>query len=295
ILPASAVVIGLAVLWRQADDAQRARWMAPYRGGRPAILARAILGALVVLGGIVVLISGGTGWNKSGAILLAAAALVGGVVLIAMPFAMRTFRDLSAERAARIRSQERAEVAALMHDSVLHTLTLIQRSSSDGVEVARLARAQERELRGWLYEGGPRPGSASTPETFAEAIKAAVAEVEDRHSVQIEVVTVGDAPLDDRLSACVAATREAGVNAAKYAKGAPISVYAEVETHGDRTVGAEVFVRDRGPGFDLDAVAEDRMGIRESIVGRMKRFGGTADIRTGPGEGTEVRIGWRRD
>lgn len=296
ILPAAAVVVGLSVLWRQADDAQRSRWMAPYRGRRTGALVQAILGALVVLGGIVVLISGGVPWSKSGAILLAAAALAGGVVLIAMPFLMRTFRDLSAERAARIRSQERAEVAALMHDSVLHTLTLIQRNSADGVEVARLARAQERELRAWLYEGGPRPGSAGPePETFGQAIKAAIAEVEDRHSVQIEVVTVGEAPLDDRLTACIAAAREAAVNAAKYAKGAPISVYAEVETQGDRTVGAEVFVRDRGPGFDLDTVAEDRMGIRESIIGRMKRFGGKADIRTAPGEGTEVRIGWRRD
>jgi signal transduction histidine kinase len=113
--------------------------------------------------------------------------------------------------------------------------------------------------------------------------------------VQIEVVTVGDAPLDDQLHACVAAAREAAVNAAKYAKGAPVSVYAEVETEGNRTRSAEVFVRDRGPGFDLDAVATDRMGIRESIIGRMQRFGGEASIRTAPGEGTEVRIEWRRD
>jgi signal transduction histidine kinase len=298
ILPVAAVVVGLGVLWRQADDEQRARWISTgRRRPRLARLARSGLGVLVVLGGITVVTSGGRPWEHIGRVLVAAFALVIGVVLIATPFLLRVLRDLSAERAARIRSQERAEVAALMHDSVLHTLTLIQRSSADATEVARLARAQERDLRAWLYEGGPRPrsGGEVPPETFVQGIKAAVAEVEDRHSVQIEVVTVGDAPLDDQLHACVAAAREAAVNAAKYAKGAPVSVYAEVETEGNRTRSAEVFVRDRGPGFDLDAVATDRMGIRESIIGRMQRFGGEASIRTAPGEGTEVRIEWRRD
>ena len=296
VLPVAAVVVGLGVLWRQADDDQRARWFRPQRFN-PTALLRGVLGSAVVLGGIAALVSGGVPWNKAGRTLLAAGALVGGVLLIATPFLLRVFRDLSAERSARIRSQERAEVAALMHDSVLHTLTLIQRSSADPTEVARLARAQERDLRSWLYEGGPRPRSGGDvpPETFVQAIKAAVAEVEDRHSVQIEVVTVGDAPLDDHLDACVAAAREAAVNAAKYAKGAPVSVYAEIETEGNRTRSVEVFVRDRGPGFDMDTVATDRMGIRESIIGRMQRYGGQASIRTAPGEGTEVRIEWRRD
>lgn len=294
LLPVTAVVIGLAVLWRQADDSQRARWLSRREGGRWA-LGRMLLGSLVVLGGITVLIGGRASWASTGRVLLAALALVAGVLLIALPFVLRLFRDLSAERSERIRSQERAEVAALMHDSVLHTLTLIQRSSADSSEVARLARAQERQLRTWLYDGGPRPGSAPAPETFVQAVKAAVAEVEDLHGVQVEVVTVGDAPLDDRLRACVAATREAAVNAAKYAKGAPITVYAELEAQGGRTQSAEVYVRDRGPGFDLDTVASDRMGIRESIIGRMKRYGGRASIRTAPGEGTEVRIEWRRD
>jgi signal transduction histidine kinase len=296
-LPVTAVAVGLAALWRQADDEQRARWFpAARRRPRVAEVGRAALGALMVLGGIAVMTSGGTPWNRTGRVLIAAFALLLGAVLIALPFLLRIFRELTAERSERIRSQERAEVAALMHDSVLHTLTLIQRNSADGAEVSRLARAQERELRSWLYEGAPKPGAAPEEEdTFSRAVKAAVAQVEDRHGVQIEVVTVGDAPLDDGLRACVAAAREAAVNAAKYAKGAPISVYAEVETRDGRTQSAEVFVRDRGPGFDLDAMAEDRMGIRQSVVGRMQRHGGRADIRTAPGEGTEVRIEWRRD
>jgi signal transduction histidine kinase len=299
LLPVSAIAVGLATLWRQADDEQRARWLpAAPRRPRPLELLRGVVGALVVLGGITVMTTGGAPWHRAGRVLVAAFALLLGAVLIALPFLLRVFRELSVERAARIRSQERAEVAALMHDSVLHTLTLIQRNSADGAEVTRLARAQERELRAWLYEGAKRPGGgegAAPPETFAQAVKAAAAQVEDRHGVQIEVVTVGDAPLDDRLRACVAATREAAVNAAKYAKGGPISVYAEAETQGERVQSVEVFVRDRGPGFDLAEVAADRMGIRESIVGRMKRHGGRAEIRTAPGEGTEVRIGWRRD
>jgi signal transduction histidine kinase len=171
-----------------------------------------------------------------------------------------------------------------MHDSVLHTLTLIQRHHDDPAQVARLARAQERELREWLY--GERKSAA---ESFAEAIRAAAAEVEDRHGARLDVVSVGDAPLDPQLEACVAAAREAMVNAAKYAPEAPISVYAELAD--DRV---EVFVKDRGPGFDLDAVAPDRMGVRESIRGRMQRHGGQAEIRTAPGEGTEVRLTAKR-
>lgn len=156
-------------------------------------------------------------------------------------------------------------------------------------DVAGLARAQERELRGWLYDRRGRRGEAE-PETFAEAVRAAAAEVEDRHGVRVEVVAVGDAEVGGGLAACVAATREALVNAAKYAGGAVISVYAEVEGDGVEGITVEVFVRDRGPGFDLEAVGADRMGIRDSIVGRMARHGGHAEVRTAPGAGTEVRL-----
>jgi signal transduction histidine kinase len=189
-------------------------------------------------------------------------------------------RDLSAERAARVREQERAEVAAHLHDSVLHTLTLIQRKVDDPREVARLARAQERELRAWLYR--PETEQAAT---FAAALARTLAEVEDAHGVTIEAVTVGDAPLGDRLQAVLRAVREAAVNAAKHGGGSPISVYAEVEDG-----RAEVFVRDRGPGFDVAAVPADRMGVRQSILGRMERHGGRATIRSERGEGTEVHV-----
>ncbi|WP_249160678.1 ATP-binding protein [Actinospica acidithermotolerans] len=284
ILPLAAVALGLAVLWRQADDAQRAGEGPRTRTRSTTHLARAGLGAAVAIGGMIALADGNNSWAETGRTLLAALALLVGAGLIGLPFFLRILRDLAHERTERARSQERAEVAAMMHDSVLHTLTLIQRHHEDPAQVARLARAQERELREWLY--GARK---SATESFAEAIRAAAAEVEDRHGARLDVVSVGDAPLDAQLEACVAAAREAMVNAAKYAPEAPISVYAELAE--DRV---EVFVKDRGPGFDPDAVAPDRMGVRESILGRMRRHGGQAEIRTGPGEGTEVRLTAKR-
>jgi signal transduction histidine kinase len=203
------------------------------------------------------------------------------------PWWLQMARDLTAERSARIREQERAEVAAHVHDSVLHTLTLIQRHVDDPREVARLARSQERELRGWLYR--PAAGSAGSA-LLAATLEAAAAEVEDAHGVAIEVVVVGDCPLDERLVAVRDAAREAMVNAAKYAQGAPISLYAEVEPQ-----QVTVFVRDRGPGFDPDAVPEDRLGLRQSVVGRMARHGGRAVVTSAAGEGTEVQLEMRLD
>jgi signal transduction histidine kinase len=302
VLPFAAVAFGLSVLWRQADDTQRES----SGGGVGGLwsrssphLGRAALGAAVALGGILVLASGSTTWAETGRTLLAALALLVGVALIGLPFFLRILRDLAHERNERVLSQERAEVAAMMHDSVLHTLTLIQRHHEDPAQVARLARAQERELREWLYGaqedrlrraqwrvGGTGHAAA---ESFAEAIRTAAAEVEDRHGARLDVVSVGDAPLDPQLEACVAAAREAMVNAAKYAAGSAISVYAELAD--DRV---EVFVKDRGPGFELDRVAPDRMGVRGSIIGRMERHGGRAEIRTAPGEGTEVRLTAKR-
>ena len=189
-------------------------------------------------------------------------------------------RTLGAERAARIRSQERAEVAAHLHDSVLQTLTLIQRRADDPREVATLARRQERELRAWLSGDGDRDADA----TLVGALQDTAAEVEDTFDATVEVVAVGDRPLDEPATALLAAAREAMVNAARFAaQGGPISVYAEV-----KDAVTEVFVRDRGPGFDLAAVPGDRRGVRESIIGRMGRNGGSARIAAAPGGGTEV-------
>jgi signal transduction histidine kinase len=211
-----------------------------------------------------------------------AVGIIGGVVgLVVGPWVVRMGSSLSFERAARIREQERAEVAAHLHDSVLQTLALIQKRAGDPREVAGLARRQERELRSWLLK---RPGDAGE-DSVATALERAAAEVEELHKVPIEVVTVGDAPLSGRLEAMVQAAREAMTNAAKFAGSERVDLYAEVEPR-----RVQVFVRDRGVGFDLDAIPADRRGVRDSIIARMQRHEGRAAVHSRPGEGTEVEL-----
>jgi signal transduction histidine kinase len=236
------------------------------------------MGAALVVGGGLVFLWLNDALAAARDVLLAVVVVIIALTLILAPWWLRLVRGLTAERAERIRSQERAEVAAHLHDSVLQTLALMQKRVDDPREVAALARRQERELRAWL--NGRR---ASGEETVALALESAAAEVEEAHGVPIEVVAVGDAPLDERARALVAAAREAMVNASKFA--GPAALYAEVDR--DRI---EVFVRDRGPGFDPGAVPDDRRGVSESIVGRMERHGGRAVVHTAPGEGTEVEL-----
>ena len=219
-------------------------------------------------------------------VLLSVIAVVVVLGVIFAPWIMRLARSLADERAERIRSQERAEVAAHLHDSVLQTLAMVQRRARDPQEVAALARRQERELRAWLA-GRPAPGQVAR---VGPALEAAAAEVEQRHGVPVEVIAVGDRDLDPAAEAVVAAAREAMINAAKFGGGSTVDVYAEC--------GAgrlQVFVRDRGPGFDPAAVPPDRRGVRESIVGRMERHGGRATITSAPGAGTEVELTLERD
>jgi signal transduction histidine kinase len=208
-----------------------------------------------------------------------------GLVVAMAPVLWRIIGQLGEERVARIREQERAEVAAVVHDQVLHTLALIQRHSSDPGSVMRLARGQERSLRAWLYKPAGSPS-----DRFAAALEEIAAEVEDAYGITVETVVVGDAELDYRVAALVAATREALVNAARHAGIATVSLYAEVEAD-----ALTVFVRDRGAGFNLSDVDDDRHGVQGSIIGRMERHGGTAQIRSAPGEGTEVQLQIRRN
>ncbi|MCX3058382.1 ATP-binding protein [Streptomyces beihaiensis] len=294
LVPTVLVAAGVALVWRQADNARRARWMEVGRRRRTLNLARSAAGVLLVGAGVTGIFVTQGATEHLGAILQAALAVVVGIALLSGPYVIRMTQDLSEERLMRIRAQERAEVAAHVHDSVLHTLTLIQRNADRPAEVRRLARAQERDLRAWLYKpaGAQEPDE---PETVAEAVKRNAAEVEDKHGVPLEVVVVGDCPLDERLNAQMQAAREAMVNAAKYGgEGGAVQVFAEVE--GGTDGGGEVFVsvRDRGPGFDLDSIPADRMGVRESIIGRMERNGGTARLRAVPDGGTEVELTMKR-
>jgi signal transduction histidine kinase/phage shock protein PspC (stress-responsive transcriptional regulator) len=251
--------------------------------GRRAALAVSRTGigiALVIAAGLVFLQATGA-LSAARDVLLSVVVAVVVLGVIFAPWIVRLVRSLTSERAERIRSQERSEVAAHLHDSVLQTLAMVQRRAGDPQEVAAIARRQERELRAWLA-GRPAPGAAAR---LAPALEAAATEVEERYGVPVEVVVVGDRDLDPAAEAIVAAAREAMTNAAKFGGGSPVDVYAE-STDG-RT---QVFVRDRGPGFDPKRLPDDRRGVRESIVGRMERHGGRASITSSAGAGTEVEL-----
>jgi signal transduction histidine kinase len=248
------IAVGLALIWRRG---------ASLRPDEPLSIAGI---ALTSIGAVILLTRGGTSFG-----VLAPGAVVGALLLIIGPWLWQLARERDAERTARIRSEERADVAARVHDSVLQTLTLIQKDPNDA---RRLARRQERELRSWLY-----PSAAEG--TLVDAVDRAAAEIEEVHGVRVEVVHTGDAPLDEQTNALVLAAREAMANAARHAGVEEISVFVEPTA---------VYVRDRGRGFDPDAVAADRRGLSESIRGRMERVGGTAKITTSPGEGTEVEL-----
>lgn len=272
--------IGSLILWQQADPDRRQRWMNSTVGQVRQNRVRTLAGlALVVVGAIgFLVVTDELGSARPG--VMFTLVVVGGVALIAAPWLAALWKELQRERRERIRQEERAEFAAHVHDSVLHTLTLIQRSANDSREVMRLARSQERELRNWLYQ--PKQDADAS---VAAAVRRVAAEEEDAHGVPIEVVCVGDCPLTPELSAMMQAARQAMVNAAKYSESSVISVYAEAEPE-----EVTIFIRDRGVGFDMGQVPEDRMGIRQSIIGRMERHGGSARVRTEAGEGTEVML-----
>ncbi|CAA9519474.1 MAG: Two-component system sensor histidine kinase [uncultured Solirubrobacteraceae bacterium] len=254
------------------------------RESRPAVISRIGIGVTLVIAAAIVFLQFSGALAAASDVALAALVVAIALVVIFAPFFVRLLTSLSIERAERIRSQERAEVAAHLHDSVLQTLALMQKRADDPREVAALARRQERELRTWLNGA---PARADGGRWLAPALQAAADEVEQAHGVAIDVVAVGDAPLDRDGEALVAAAREAMLNAAKFAGDAgAVAVYAEA-----REERIEVFVRDRGPGFDPAAVPADRRGVRESIVGRMERHGGRAAIHAAPGGGgTEVEL-----
>lgn len=287
--PTLLAVGGLGVLWRQADEAQRERWrdstarlglVRTVLGGGPGSILRAALGVVMVVAAITLFVVGDAGWTAARNVILAATLGVLGIGLIAAPWLLRMSADLREERAERVRSQERADMAAHLHDSVLQTLALIQRSAQDPAAVARLARAQERDLRSWLFGA-----DAAQPDSVGAALRSLAAEVEDDYGVPVEVVCVGDRAVDEQVRAVLLATREAVVNAARHSGAPRVDLYGEIGAE-----EIEIFVRDRGRGFEIDGVAGDRHGVRESILGRMERHGGSAVVKGGPGQGTEVQL-----
>lgn len=287
LIPGLMVLGGAVLIWQQADDQQRARWLARSASGIPAesgrrLKSRAWLAAGIglIVGGVVLLLAASQTLSEVGTAAGATVVILAAVLVLTAPWWRRLVSDLALERRERIRSEERAEVAAHLHDSVLQTLALIQRNVESPREVTRLARGQERELRIWLYG---QPDDAGI--RFAAAMEQVAGEVEDDYSVTVEAVVVGDAELSEGLRALVQASRECLVNAAKHAGVDEMSLYAEVEPK-----QVAVFVRDRGRGFDPDDIGEDRRGLRDSVRGRMERYGGAVVVRTKPGAGTEVEL-----
>jgi signal transduction histidine kinase len=279
-------VCGMALLWRPAvavrlGDAPRARLGEYVRRPSQIRAPRLVAGALFVAFASASLLHAVGVQHSLGKAIWAVAIIATVLSLVVGPLVMQLARSLSFERSARIREQERAEMAAHLHDSVLQTLALIQKRAGDPREVAGLARRQERELRSWLLK---RPADAEQ-DSVATALERAAAEVEELHKVPIEVVTVGDTPLNGRLEAVVQAAREAMTNAAKFAGSEHVDLYAEMEPG-----RVEVFVRDRGVGFDPDGIPADRRGVRDSIIARMERHHGRAAVKSSPGAGTEVEL-----
>lgn len=275
LLPVLLVAIGAVVAWAQLDATQRARWtgIGEWRG---LGLARLSLGIGIVALGLFAFVTRGQSAAQVWDVALATLSILVGTALICAPFAVRLWSDFRREQDARVRETERADIAAHLHDGVLQTLALIQRGADDPAYVVTLARKQERELRSWLY-GSHEDAS----QTLAAAVVAAAAEVEDLHSVPIDVVITGDRGLDEGGTTLVRAVREALLNAVRHGS-PPVSVYVEIGP-----TAVEAFVRDHGAGFDVDSVPQDRLGVRESILGRMKRHGGTARVRRRE-PGTEI-------
>jgi signal transduction histidine kinase len=295
--PLAIAAIGALLIWRRAPDDQRSKWsegarLAGQRYGAPLLRRSSLwfplVGVVLVVAGVAAFLAAHDALAQARAGALAILATLAGVCLVAGPWLLRLIRDLGTERRARIREQERAAVAAHVHDSVLQTLALVRARADDPTAVRRLARRQERDLRAWLY--GPGLDHQDRPATLGEELRTMCADVEDDTGVQVEVVTVGAAMgepevVDPRVQALVAAAREAVLNAAKSSGAGEVALYAEAEP-----AQFGVWVRDRGRGFDPEAIGSDRHGIRDSILGRMESVGGRSRIRSAPGQGTEVEL-----
>ncbi len=290
--PALAGTFGLMLIWWQADHIPNRsmkgltgwrRWFAPLLAHWSRIV-RILLGLLGLVTAVVLIVVALPPLPEGSRTLIVLGLVVVALLLAAAPWIIRVRRSLATIREEKMLADARADMAAHLHDSVLQTLALIQRQAQNPKAVAALARRQERELRSWLYGE-----TAVDAPTVKAALVASAAEVEDAHGVDIDIVVVGDRDLDAEVRPLVQAAREAMVNAAKHAGVAKVDVYAEVDDD-----AIEVFVRDRGGGFVLDDIPADRMGVRGSIIERLRRAGGNATIRSAPGTGTEVRLEMKR-
>ena len=303
--PLACAAVGLGLLWMRTGAADErpeppewpilerlppaaAEAVTVVLGTRRGAIARVLTGAVLVGIGIVVLIASVESLSTLRTGFLATLIVLVGLGLVLGPGLMRLTGLLASERRERIRADERADVAAHLHDSVLQTLALVQRRADDPREVVRLARMQERELRSWLLSGQTAPNANGSAQSLGEALEATAADVEAEYGVPVEVVRVRDCPIDG-LEPLLLASREGMLNAARHSGSDQVSVYAEV-----RDDSALVWVRDRGRGFDPASIPDDRGGVAQSIIGRMTRSGGTAQVHSRPGEGCELELSMPR-
>jgi signal transduction histidine kinase len=287
--------LGALVVWRGASPAEREQLHRTANAiatigsssgeGWTGITLRTVISVVFILIGVANLSRAGRQPGAASGVLIGAITLVVGLFVLFAPWWIGTVRGLSKERRARVRAQERADMAAHVHDSVLQTLSLIQRAADNPVEVARLVRMQERDLRLWLVDPESFGVASNPPTTLAEAAFEIEHEIEDTYAVAVDVVIVGDCDLDPEVLALLGAGREAAVNAAKWSEAPSVKIYIEVEPE-----KISMFVRDLGKGFDLALVPDDRQGISGSILERMTRHGGRANIESSPGSGTEVEL-----
>jgi signal transduction histidine kinase len=281
--PLATAALGSTFVWARADDTERARWAESAERARPwdspAAILRLVIGFGLVIAGTAAVLREYSPVGL-GRVALPISVTIVGLLLALGPWVLRLTKQLGEERGERIRSDERSAISAHLHDSVLQTLAMIQRTESHQ-EVTALARRQERELRAWLH--GRTIGSELG--TFRAALEAAAARVEEMNRIPIETVIVGDAAVDEPLRVAVQATGEAMNNAARHSEASVVTVYAEVELG-----SVTVYVRDEGKGFDVGSTPPDRRGIADSIIARVQRHGGTAEINSEIGVGTEVKI-----
>jgi signal transduction histidine kinase/phage shock protein PspC (stress-responsive transcriptional regulator) len=281
--PIALLSFGAAAVWDRTDAAGRGRVsrLTGAAGADRPNGVRILVGALLMTAGLFAFVATFDAFADAGPALLAVFLTASGFMLVFGSWVWRLAGELSAERRERIRSEERSEMAAHLHDSVLQTLAMIQRSD-DPRHMVTLARGQERELREWLYgRGGPN----DLPNDLEAALTDTASRVESTHDFPIDVVVVGDSAMTEDLHALTQAAGEAMTNAARHSGASRVSVFAEVA---DGKV--DVYVADQGKGFDPDVVAPERRGLADSIRGRMKRHGGEVVITSNPGEGTEVHL-----
>ncbi len=293
-------LLGAFGVWRGSSPDERVHLQefvsaAPIIGaasarGWKSVFVRVVPGIVLVVVGLNILNHFGGIWGGAVPALIGAMILVGGLSVLLMPWWLHTVRDLSVERRQRVRMEERSAIMAHIHDSVLQTLTLIERSAANESDVVRLARSQERELRQWLFNPELFTTSAGRPTSFAALVRTIEDEIENDYGVKVELVTVGDCEADGAVVALVAAGREAAINAAKWSEAAAISIFAEVNSD-----ELSMFVRDTGKGFDVNTIPSDRHGIEISIRQRMRQHGGVAKIRSTLSTGTEVQLGLPRN